>query len=100
MLRAYLFVADFWYYFHVYVQSISVIVVSVLYFFAFTIIIILGTWIMLGMFLEPEKVAPFATAVVSFVAHIASLFSRMRQFVYECKIRLKHSIEDFEENKG
>ena len=88
----------FWYDLHDKVTKTSLVLV---YSFEYVALIFLMSvscvWVILGMFLEPTKVAPYATAVTGLIAHTASMAARLKSFLDDCKMQLKKAIEDFEE---
>jgi hypothetical protein len=46
---------------------------------AFTYLMVLMLWSILGVLLSPSKMAPYAAAVITLVAHAASLFARLKK---------------------
>ena len=88
----------FWYDLHDKVTKTSIVLVYSLEYAAFIFLLSVScVWVILGMFLEPTKVAPYASAVTGLIAHTASMASRLKAFLDDCKMQLKKAIEDFEE---
>jgi len=46
---------------------------------AFMYLMILMLWCIIGVLLSPSKMAPYAAAVITFVAHAASLYARLKK---------------------
>jgi preprotein translocase subunit SecG len=42
-------------------------------------LMVLTLWCIIGVLLSPSKMAPYAAAVITFVAHAASLFARLKK---------------------
>jgi hypothetical protein len=62
-------------------------------------ITLVSIWLLLGMFLDPQNVAPFATAVASIIYHMISLmYSEVSHFDKICR-RLKEEIVLFEQSQ-
>ena len=88
----------FWFKLHDKVTKTSIVLVYSFEYMALIFLMIVScVWVILGMFLEPTKVAPYATAVTGLIAHTASMASRLKGFLDDCKMQLKQAIEDFEE---
>jgi len=50
--------------------------------------VVSAVWVLLGMFLEPAKVAPYASAILGLVGHISSLALGMKDFLNDCKLQV------------
>jgi len=72
--------------------------------FLFTVWLIVGyysqiaIWCLLGMFLDPNRIAPYAVAVTSLVLNITSMYKEKMTFFQETKSALKTEIVKFHQN--
>lgn len=58
-------------------------------------IVVVTIWVLLGMFLDPVNVAPFATAVLGLAVHILVTYNKMMGFFNEAKLELKAAMQNF-----
>jgi hypothetical protein len=76
-----------------------------LFFWAFSLgmLVFYGTvvavWVLLGMFIEPNAVAPYATAVASLVSHVWTLYKGLAGFRDDARLRLTAAIRHFRESR-
>ncbi len=76
-----------------------------LFFWAFSLgmLVFYGTvvavWVLLGMFIEPNAVAPYATAVASLVGHVWTLYKGLAGFRDDARLRLAAAIKQFRESR-
>ena len=62
-------------------------------------IILVAQWVLLGMFLNPNALAPYATAIVAMAAHVLQIYSRKVAFYESALVLLKEAIHMFKENR-
>ena len=60
---------------------------------------VVAVWVLLGMFIEPNAVAPYATAVASLCAHVWSLYKGLTGFRDDARLRLTAAIKHFRESR-
>ncbi len=60
---------------------------------------VVAVWVLLGMFIEPNAVAPYATAVASLVAHVWTLYKGLAGFRDDARLRLSAAIRHFREGR-
>jgi len=76
-------------------QQIMKMVWALSYMAAILFCVLVSVWVLLGMFLNPNRVAPYATAIVGLFGHILSMFRRMKSFFESAKGRLEQLILKF-----
>eukprot|EP00291_Cryptomonas_curvata_P019827 CAMPEP_0172159236 /NCGR_PEP_ID=MMETSP1050-20130122/4849_1 /TAXON_ID=233186 /ORGANISM="Cryptomonas curvata, Strain CCAP979/52" /LENGTH=1554 /DNA_ID=CAMNT_0012828783 /DNA_START=129 /DNA_END=4793 /DNA_ORIENTATION=+ len=57
--------------------------------------VVVAIWVLLGMFLSPVVVAPFATAISGLALHIIVIYSKLNNFFQEAKLELKGAMQQF-----
>ena len=57
--------------------------------------VIVSVWVLLGMFIYPEFVAPFAAAVTGLVIHIIVFTNSMFSYLNDARQGLKNAIQQF-----
>ncbi|EKX33841.1 hypothetical protein GUITHDRAFT_147625 [Guillardia theta CCMP2712] len=78
-----------------YEQQLMKFVWAVSYMVSILFCVLVSVWVLLGMFLNPNRVAPYATAIVGLFGHVLSMFRRMKSFFDSAKGRLEQLIVDF-----
>lgn len=58
----------------------------------------IAIWCLLGMFLDPNRIAPYAVAVTSLVLNITSMYKEKMTFFQESKTALKTEMVKFHQN--
>jgi len=79
-------------------HNISRIVWTCEWFIALFYIFLVCVWILLGMFLQPNTLAPYATAIIGMITHVYSVYTRFLSFYEHASIKLKQEITNFNQN--
>ena len=84
-----------WYKFRIALQLAVSIVWGLTVLFVIAYPVIVSIWILLGMFLNPEFVAPFATATVGLVIHVIYFTNSMIAYLNDVRTGVKDAIREF-----